>query len=686
LGFLVRIYALLLLFFLSACSGGGSSTTSTASSQANVLSATDQSLTFLTAGASGAVVKTVQVQAADPHGLPINYSIVSQPAIGSASISTTGLLTYQITLPTLATSANVVVKVSNGTISKNITITIQIDSSTATDPLLSFQWHIKNQNSYLSSTNPASGSGLDLNIGNLWSTGIGGSSVNVTLVDTGMEIAHEDLSRNVAAGGSYNFNNATTDPTNSGVSGDHGTSVAGIIAGVLNNGVGISGIAPYATLRAYNFLSATQTYTNEAFSFGGDTNANGSAKTDIFNMSAGLTSASLISVDTSEDAIMLSANSLRSGKGAIVVKAAGNSFNGMKDSLGNVMGSTTYCLASGISCQNVNQDIDNTIYNLIVVASINADGTKGSYSSTGSSVWVSGFGGEYGYDTAVYPGSSNPNTYKPAILTTDQSGCNSGYARNALSGGITANRVNKGDGTGLNNATCNYTGTFNGTSAAAPTVSGVIALMLQANPTLTWRDVKHILALTARKISPLQASVANTTYFSPSTIILEQGWITNAANFNFHNYFGFGLVDATAAVNAAKSYVAGSLGTLKTVSVNAALGSTALPVSISGTTKTFLMSGVSKVEQAEIMLYVAGGFIPYCNQVELTSPGGTKSILLNMDSSHTSTSVSGVRLLSNAFYGESASGVWSLKVINSCAAPTQSLSATTPQQLTIRGH
>jgi subtilisin family serine protease len=432
----VKVCAFLTLFLLAACSGGGSETTLAVSSQTNALSAADQSLTFLTAGASGVVSKTVQVQAADQSGLPINYSIASQPAVGSASISTNGLLTYQITLPTLATSANVVVKVSNGIVSKNITITIQIDSSTATDPLLSFQWHIKNQNSYLSSTNPASGAGLDLNIGNLWSTGIGGSSVNVTLIDTGMEIAHEDLNKNVAGGGSYNFNNSTTDPTNSGVSGDHGTSVAGIIAGVLNNGVGISGVAPYATLRAYNFLSAPQTYANEAFSLGGDANSNGSAKTDVFNMSAGLTSASLIGVDASEDAIMLSAKNLRSGKGAVVVKAAGNGFNGMKDSLGNVIGTTTYCLTSGISCQNVNQDIDNTIYNLIVVASINADGTRGSYSSTGSSIWVSGFGGEYGYDATVYPGASNPNAYKPAILTTDQSGCNSGYSRTALSGGL----------------------------------------------------------------------------------------------------------------------------------------------------------------------------------------------------------------------------------------------------------
>ena len=38
-----------------------------------------------------------------------------------------------------------------------------------------------------------------------------------------------------------------------------------------------------------------------------------------------------------------------------------------------------------------------------------------------------------------------------------------------------------------------------GTSAAAPEAAGVIALALEANPSLTWRDIQHLLVLTSKK-------------------------------------------------------------------------------------------------------------------------------------------------------------------------------------------
>ncbi|MBV5276894.1 S8 family serine peptidase, partial [bacterium] len=82
---------------------------------------------------------------------------------------------------------------------------------------------------------------------------------------------------------------------------------------------------------------------------------------------------------------------------------------------------------------------------------------------------------------------------------------------------------------------------FDGTSAAAPVVSGVAALMLEANPLLGYRDVQEILALSATHPDSLT-------------------WKTNAANnwnlggMLFNDQLGFGLVDAYAAVQLADTW------------------------------------------------------------------------------------------------------------------------------------
>ena len=77
-----------------------------------------------------------------------------------------------------------------------------------------------------------------------------------------------------------------------------------------------------------------------------------------------------------------------------------------------------------------------------------------------------------------------------------------------------------------------------GTSFACPVVSGVIALMLEANPELSWRDVQGILATTS--------SLPNDSTDKTRT--------TNGAGITHSNYYGFGTVDAFAAVQAAKSW------------------------------------------------------------------------------------------------------------------------------------
>ena len=100
---------------------------------------------------------------------------------------------------------------------------------------------------------------------------------------------------------------------------------------------------------------------------------------------------------------------------------------------------------------------------------------------------------------------------------------------------------------------CQYTAMMNGTSAATPNVSGVVAMMLEANPKLSVRDTKYILAKTAKHVDPTFAGVSSNAIVPGSTVVLEQGWVKNAAGYAFSNRYGFGAVDA-AAIAAAKSY------------------------------------------------------------------------------------------------------------------------------------
>jgi furin len=68
---------------------------------------------------------------------------------------------------------------------------------------------------------------------------------------------------------------------------------------------------------------------------------------------------------------------------------------------------------------------------------------------------------------------------------------------------------------------------FFGTSGAAPVAAGGLALVLEANPELTYRDVMHIIAETAR-IPNLSET---------------EDWMINGAGFHVSDKFGFGVLD-----------------------------------------------------------------------------------------------------------------------------------------------
>lgn len=76
---------------------------------------------------------------------------------------------------------------------------------------------------------------------------------------------------------------------------------------------------------------------------------------------------------------------------------------------------------------------------------------------------------------------------------------------------------------------------FKGTSSAAPLAAGMVALALEANPNLTWRDVQHVIVESAQVTSPV-----------------DEGWLSNGAGYHFNHKFGFGRLDANELVKKAK--------------------------------------------------------------------------------------------------------------------------------------
>jgi subtilisin family serine protease len=68
---------------------------------------------------------------------------------------------------------------------------------------------------------------------------------------------------------------------------------------------------------------------------------------------------------------------------------------------------------------------------------------------------------------------------------------------------------------------------FQGTSSAAPLAAGGIALVLEANPGLTYRDVMHLIAKTSR--------IPNSQD--------RDGWIVNGADYHVNEKYGFGVMD-----------------------------------------------------------------------------------------------------------------------------------------------
>ena len=618
----------------------------------------------------------IEVTSSTPTTLYYYCSVHSGMGASASMVNSNGdsSITYKTASSTQSSqSESFTFKVNDGTVdSDNATVTIDLK----TDPLYQYQWHLNNTGQTNFATNPGT-AGQDLNVDSVIVDGITGNGVKISVGDDGLEIAHEDLIDNIIDG-SWDFVNSDNDPTQpttcpeSGSCVGHGTSVAGIIAAKGWNNIGVRGVAPNASIFGDNFL-----YDSSKYNESRGVNPPGGVTADIYNMSYGIKypkddddvqkatynlpiSMLYSSYRILEEAFINGTSNLRDGKGAIYVKSSGNAYNTESDS--------TCGDGKELSCTETSIDRNNQSPYIINVGSMNADGVKSSYSTPGSSIWVSGFGGEYGTDSSIYASDTEWSKAQldPAVMTVDRSSCLLGSSRGENRENYAgSNKFNVG-GFGFSenetlNPSCNYHSQFNGTSAAAPTVSGVIALMLEANSDLTWRDVKHILVTTSDKVdADRTTSVGGITQYS---------WVQNAAGHEYHNWYGFGRVNAAEAVNAAKNYTANSLGSYVITDLYENPIDETIPDNSGGTvtqeiTKPAGSNGI--VEFVRVLINFEHSQ-PWSVGFRLQSPSGTIINLMQPGTNinNPGDSISGgyyFDIGASGFYGESMDGTWTLEV------------------------
>ena len=150
---------------------------------------------------------------------------------------------------------------------------------------------------------------------------------------------------------------------------------------------------------------------------------------------------------------------------------------------------------------NSNLDEYNSHYALTSVCAVSDHDTRSNYSELGANLWVCAPSND---DSDIHQG----------ILTTENSD--------------------------------RYYEEFGGTSASTPIVAGVAALMRGVNPDLTWRDVKLILAASARK-----NDARNAGWLEGAR---KYGSASDTDRYSFNHEYGFGVVDAKAAVDLAKEW------------------------------------------------------------------------------------------------------------------------------------
>ena len=437
-------------------------------------------------------------------------------------------------------------------------------------------------------------SNLDIEAPAAWALG-SGTGVIAGIVDDGVETSHPDLTNNYNSANSYDFGQNDSNPNPVTTEDNHGTSLAGIIAGRGGNNFGITGVmatGKWAGLRL-DFDNLTTAQVVDATLYN---NANLALK----NHSYGPISP-FVDATAESNALNTSAAS-----GTINVRSSGN--------------------LRGTISEDANKAMIRNSVNSITVAAINSNGRFADYSSFGACVFV------------CAPSGGVASGLRP-ILTTDRFTGDAGFNRNGT-----------GDADPLSDGA--YTSLFGtdfdgGTSVAAGLVTGSLGIVKELQPNLNTRMAKHLIARTCKQIDSGDNSPEGDT------------WRTNGAGLKFNQNYGFGLLNAGAVATQATQW--SGVSALSTES----LGPVSVGVSIpdnnaTGISRTFSLTGTTPLEEIQVSLNATHA---YRGDIEafLTSPSGLTSRLFASNLGDDGDNINWT-FTSNAFWGETPAGQWTLKM------------------------
>ena len=210
--------------------------------------------------------------------------------------------------------------------------------------------------------------------------------------------------------------------------------------------------------------------------------------------------------------------------------------------------------------------------------------------------------------------------------------------------------------TTLNDAYTNATGT----SFAAPAVSAVVALMLEANPELGYRDIQRILSLSAMREGTSDDPLDG------------DGWrVTGADTHNggglhFSDAYGFGVVNAHAAVRLAETWTGTRTAADRDeVTVHRTAG---VPIVAGSQDRASVEIEIAErldVEHVALSLNLSGWPSTGDLDVYLVSPEGTSvRLLYALPNQHSNGVIDGFVFTSVATMGEMSAGTWTLHVVN----------------------